>query len=175
MNNQQFSTEFFHLIGAALAPIGTQVEDATHPLQIIYVTPSTQPLHTTSAALLEESRKLLAQYQELTRQQSQTRHLSDLAEKFETDKEQVRLAIAAARKVVEGDIDDMLADKTQEVRGRKTITVDDQSLGSDVLRIGQARQEQTARVDPDGEGWGEVASKAKRAVHRLCKAIAMEE
>ncbi len=70
----------------------------------------------------------------------------------------------------------MLADKTREVRGRKRITADDETLGSEVLLIGRKqRVKQDVETDTDEECWGTVAYKTTRAVKKLHQATSMEE
>jgi hypothetical protein len=122
-------------------------------------------LHRKFCILLEESKNLIVQYGQLAQQQSDTSRLEDLAKKFAADKYQAAQAISAGRRVVYADIDDMLADGLHEVRGRKAITADDETLGREILQI---RQNQRPDLPPlDTEAWGKVAYRAQRAVEKL--------
>jgi hypothetical protein len=130
-------------------------------------------LHDKSNILLEESKKLLAQYNELAQQHSETSRIEDLSNTFAIDKDQTAHALAAGRRVADTDIDDMLADKMHEAHGRKAITADDERLGRDILQIGQNQRPEPAELDT--EGWGKVAHRAQRAVEKLYRVTVVEE
>ena len=170
---QQFISQFHNIIAAALAPVGTELPSASHPLQITYVTATDQPLHRKSCVLLEESKNLIAQYGQLAQQHSDTSRLEDLAKKFATDKDQAAQAISAGRRVADADIDDMLADGVHEVRGRKAITADDETLGRGILQIGRHQRPDLPSLDT--EAWGKVAYNAQRAVEKLYNVTVMRE
>jgi hypothetical protein len=130
-------------------------------------------LYKKSSVLVEESKNLLARYHELAQQHSETSRIGDLSKTFAVDKDQAARAIAAGRRVADAAIDDMLADKVHEVRGRKAVTGDDETLGREILQIGQNQRPELAELDP--EGWGKVAHRAQRAVEKLYKVTLMEE
>ena len=68
----------------------------------------------------------------------------------------------------------MLADTLHEVRGRNGLTTDDETLGREILQIGQNQwSEGPAKLA--SEGWGTVAYRAQRAVGKLYKVTLMEE
>lgn len=67
----------------------------------------------------------------------------------------------------------MLADKLHEVRGRKAIMADDETLGREILQIGCSQRPELA--ERDREGWGQVAYRAQRAVQKLHDVAFMEE
>ena len=67
----------------------------------------------------------------------------------------------------------MLADRLHEVRGRKAITADDETLGREILQIGQNQRPDLAGLD--NEGWGKVAYRAQRAVEKLYKVTIVNE
>ena len=137
---------------------------------------ATQPLHTKTRTLIEESKKLLAQYQHLAQQQFESSQLDELSRRFEVDRKQVKLAIAAGRRVAGAEINDMLADKTREFRGRQLLAADDETLGGEVLLIGKKqRLSQDLELGSAAAGWGTVASKTAKAVKKLHQASAMEE
>jgi hypothetical protein len=170
---QQFISQFRNVIAAALAPVGIELPSASDPLQITYVTATGQPLHRKSCVLLEESKNLIAQYGQLTQQHSDTSRLEDLAKKFTADKDHAAQAISAGRSVADADIDDMLADGLHEVRAKKAITADDETLGREILQIGR---NQLPDLPPlDTEAWGKVAYKAQRAVEKLYNVAVMGE
>jgi hypothetical protein len=162
---QQFISQFHNIIAAALVPVGTEFSSASHPLQITHVMATGQPLHRNSYELLEESKNLIAQYDQVTQQHSNTSRLEDLAKKFAADRDQAAQAISAGKRVADADIDDMLADGLHEVRGRKAITADDETLGREVLQIGQNQRPDLPPLDT--EAWGKVAYRAQRAVEKL--------
>src|SRR6202044_3267412 len=72
VGQQQFISQFHSVIAAALAPVGTEFPSASHPLQITHVTATGQPLHRKSCELLEESKNLIAQYDQVAQQHSNT-------------------------------------------------------------------------------------------------------
>ena len=124
--------------------------------------------------LLEESKKLLARYHQLAQPNGETSGFEDIAREFAADKDQTARAIAAGRRVADADIDDMLADKLHEVRGRKALAADDETLGREIMQIGQ-NQRSEEPAEPATEGWGTVAHRAQRAVEKLYKVTLMEE
>jgi hypothetical protein len=123
--------------------------------------------------LVEESRNLLAEYHQLAQRRSETSHAEDLSKRFAADKDQVARAIGAGRRVADADIDDMLADKLHEVRGRKAIMADDETLGREILQIGCNQRPELA--ERDREGWGQVAYRAQKAVQKLYDVACTEE
>ena len=162
---QQFISQFHNVIAAALAPVGIEFPSASHPLQVTHVTATGQPLHRKSCELLEESKNLIAQYDQVAQQHSNTSRLEDLAKKFAADRDQAAQAISAGRRVADADIDDMLADGLHEVGSRKAITADDEMLGREILQIGQNQRPDLPPLDT--EAWGKVAYRAQRAVEKL--------
>jgi hypothetical protein len=162
---QQFISQFHNVIAAALAPVGTEFPSAARPLQVTHVTATGQPLHGRSCVLLEESKNLIAHYDQLAQQHSDISRLEDLAKEFAADKDRVAQAISAGRRVADADIDDMLADGLHELRGRKAITADDETLGREILQIGQNQRPDLPPLDT--ETWGKIAYRAQRAVEKL--------
>lgn len=168
---QQFKTQFRTSIAAVL---DTESTSALQPLKIAHISPTPEALYLKSSILLDESQNLLTQYHQLAHQPSAPSRLTGLAKKFAADRDQIAQAIAAARKVADADIDDMLADRLHEVRSRKaTITAADETLGKEILRLGRNQRPELAELDP--EGWGNVAYRAQRAVEKLYKVTVMEE
>jgi hypothetical protein len=150
-----------------------ELASASHALQITHVRPHGQPLYKKCCNLVEESRKLLAEYHQLAQPRSETSRAEDLSKKFATDKDQAARAIAAGRRVAGADIDDMLADQSHGVRGRKAIAADDKTLGREILQVGCNQRPELAELD--GERWGEVAYRAQRAVQKLYDVTVMAE
>lgn len=157
-----------------MAPVGTGLTSPSHPLRITHVAPYDQPLYKKCSILLQESRGLLARYHELAHEHSEdTLRMEDLSKTFAADRDQTARAIAAGRRVADADIDDMLADKLHNVRGRKAITAEDETRGREILQIG--RNQRPALAELDQEGWGRVACRAQRAVEKLYRVTLMEE
>jgi hypothetical protein len=130
-------------------------------------------LYTKGRILVEESKKLLAEYHQLAQRRPEPSRAHGLSQRFAADQHQAARAIAAGRRVADADIDDMLADKFHQVRGRPAITPDDETRGREILQLGCNQRPQLAELDD--ERWGKVAYRAQRAAQKLYDVAVMTE
>ena len=156
--------QFLALLTTALAPAvpGATGVKLSKPLHVTQITAVGQPLHQQSLLLLQESKALLKAYNDVTEQGGRTSSLDQLAADFRHDHESIGDMIEAGKRVGKSDIEDRLADKYNEVRGRRTMTKDEEELGGLVFDSADARD-----VVMDSEGWGKVAHKASRAAQKM--------
>lgn len=73
--------------------------------------------------------------------------------------------INAGRRVAARDVDAMLADRYNEVRGRSNLTREDEQQGRMLL----SKDEEGHNEERYSMGWGNVAADARKAVHKLEK------
>ena len=86
-----------------------------------------------------------------------------LEEDLRLDKEAIDRSIAAGRKVVQSDIEGMLADRYNEVRGRRDLTQEDETRGRALM----ARAKQDGEMKSENMGWGDVAYDVERVAKKM--------
>ena len=91
--------------------------------------------------------------------------LENMKGDFLKDREAVLSTIEAGRRVAARDIQTMLSDRHNEVRGRSNLTREDEQKG----RILLSKGEDDNKENHEAVGWGNVAADARKAVHKLEK------
>ena len=117
--------------------------------------------------LIKESHELVKTFDELVKAEEKNppSRLKGLEHDFHKDEEVVLSTINAGRRVAARDVDTMLADRYNEVRGRCKLTREDEQQGRMLL----LRAEEDHKEGRDSMGWGNVAADARKAVHKLQK------
>jgi hypothetical protein len=90
--------------------------------------------------------------------------LDQLEATFRRDCEYTSSVLAAGKKVAKSEIEDMMADRYNEVRGRRALTEDEAKLGKEIF---DSADQDADTVMSDTEGWGEVAYKTSRAARKM--------
>jgi hypothetical protein len=99
--------------------VGAAPVESTFPIRVDQVVAHPQPLHQQCLLLLEETRALLEVFTGLMEPDEGDSPLDKLIEDFNHDRDYTESVIAAGAKVGKAEIDNMLADKNNEVRGTK--------------------------------------------------------
>ena len=165
----KFETDMIALFRQALLPLEAAEANQDTPeedgkLKVEFTAMGQQAYGDRVADLVDASQGLIDQYNKLTLQQPKKSRLDEIRTTFEKDKQSALAMIAAGRRVAATDIQDMLADRHHKVRGRGTITREEESKGRHLLSRG--RLESDGVVDK-GQGWGNVATEMKKAVAGL--------
>ena len=168
--------QVLELLTTALTPIvpGARPIEPNKPLRIEQITADGQPLHQQSMMLLEESKALLKAYNDVADRGARSSSLEQLATGFRHDHETIGNMIKAGKKVAKTEIEGMLADKYNEIRGRRTLTKDEEDSGAMLLNEAGPRDEDGDVTMRNSEGWGTVAYRASRAAQKLEAVVKLE-
>lgn len=112
---------------------------------------------------MKQSGALLLAYDELSARQSHQSRVQEIGISFKKDKQVTTTTIAAGKKVAGVEIENLLADRFQEVRPPHVLTGDEEQRGRLLLSRG------TGKETPQRQllGWGNVARDTDRAIDRL--------
>ncbi len=158
------------LLRTALAPIdddeAPEVEDDSI-LEIPFAAAGYQEYVVEITQLVKASYALVDTFDELVKQEEKIppSRLAGLEQDFHQDEEAVLSTINAGRRVAARDVDTMLTDRYNEVRGRSNLTREDEQRGRKLLSKGEAEY----REDRISTCWGDIAADARKAVHKLEK------
>ena len=118
--------------------------------------------------LLTASHNLVKTYQKAIKkdEDAPASRLDDLEVSAKKDKRHALALINAGRNVAARDIEHMLADRSNEVRGRGRISKQEELLGGTLLLQGTDEDEED-KENRVIRGWGIVAEEAAKAVRKL--------
>lgn len=154
----------------ALAPIDSQeapeLEDES-TLEVACVAAGHQEYIVEITQLIRESYELVKTFDGLVKREEEipSSRLRLLEWDTHKDEEAILSTVKAGRRVAARDVDSMLADRYNEVRGRSNLTREDEQQGRMLLSKG----EEDHKESRDSMGWGNVAADARKAVHKLQK------
>jgi hypothetical protein len=156
------------LLGTALASasvvLGATTPKYTKPLPILHVTGQGQYLQNETVRLLEESRALLQEYEELNAPDSGESPLEKAVAKFNHESETTEGILASGRKAGKRAVENMLADKYNEIRERTQISTPEKEMAQ--LFVPADRQDEDVTME-GYEGWGSIADKSRRAAQKM--------
>lgn len=156
------------LLGTALTPasavLGATAPKYTKPLHILHVTGQGQYLQNETVRLLEESRALLQEYGGLNMPDSSESPLENAVAKFNHDSETTEDVFASGRKAGKRAVENMLADKYNEVRERTQVSTPEKEMAQ--LLVPADRQDEDMTMEGH-EGWGSIADKSRRAAQKM--------
>lgn len=132
-----------------------------------------QPLCDRIADLLGASNDLITHYETLTTEQSYESRLHEVRDTFKKDKQAALATIAAGRKVVTNEVQNMLVDRYHEFRERANITKEEDVKGRMLLAKAEVGYEGDVRVS-GAPGWGAVALDMKKGVDKLGSVLSTE-
>lgn len=141
--------------------------ELSKPLHIAQVTEQGQHLHQQSMLLLEESKVLLETFNMLAERDPGASCLEKVADEFNRNRDYTEKLFAIGRKFGKSAIEDMLADKYNEVRRQRTVSKDEEVMGQMVFDNADLRTEDMTMAMAECEGWGSVADKAIRAAQKM--------
>ena len=156
------------LLRMALAPIDSQeapeVKDES-TLEVAFVAAGHQEYIVEITQLIKASHELVKTFDSLVKREEEipSSRLGQLQRDTHKDEEAILSTISAGRRVAARDIDTMLADRYNEVRGGSDLTREHEQQGRMLLSKG----EEDNRGSRDSMGWGNVAADARKAVHKL--------
>ena len=135
----------------------------TAKISVSHVAVDTQQYFNVITGLVRDSHNLINSYKDHKGQQVPSSRLGDLSTTFQKDRDAATTAVAAGRKIVMGDVEEMLADPHRVVRGRTDLTTKDEGRGRLMLARASG-EDQKAKVDYT---WGEVARDMDKAARYL--------
>ena len=144
--------------------LGATAPKYTKPLPILHVTGQGQYLQNETVRLLEESRALLQEYEELNAPNSSESPLEKAVAKFNHDSETTEDVFASGRKTGKRAVENMLADKYNEVRERTQISTSEKEMAQ--LFVPADHQDEDVTMEAH-EGWGSIADKSRRAAQKM--------
>jgi hypothetical protein len=148
-----FETAILPILRKALGPIdddeAPEIEDESM-LDVPFTAAVQQEYFEQVSALLASSHGLINSYTRLSKQEVPRSRLGELSEMYRKDKETALSLLAAGRRVSGQDIDEMLADRRNEVRGRSSLTREDEQKGRMLLLEGEGE----GKENRGGLGWG---------------------
>lgn len=113
--------------------------------------------------LMKQSDALISAFHQLSACQQQQSSLREIHTSFKKEKDIAVATIEAGRRLAEADVENLLADRFQEVRSPPGLNAQEQQSGRMLLSRGN--NESTPRKEP--RGWGNVARDAERAMAKL--------
>ncbi|KIW20892.1 hypothetical protein PV08_01471 [Exophiala spinifera] len=164
---EEFDRGFLPLIQEALGGAGASNEAsnlATQPIHVAYLGAEGQPYCEAMITLMKQADALIFALDQLSARTPPPSRLSDINMSFEQDKAAAVATIEAGRRVAETAVEDLLADRLQEVRSSTGLTAEEENRGKILLSKGVTSD--TPILEP--MGWGNVSRDAERALRKLC-------
>ncbi|KIW41909.1 uncharacterized protein PV06_05505 [Exophiala oligosperma] len=163
----EFEREFLPLIQEALGGTGDNNEGASPadlPIHVAYLGAEGQPYCEAMVTLMKQADALTFTFDQLSARDPPPSRLAEINKSFEQDKVLAVATVEAGRRVAETAVDDLLADRFQEVRKSSGLTAEEENRGRLLLSRGVTTD--TPTYEP--LGWGNVSRDAERALRKLC-------
>ena len=147
-----YETKLVDIFEAALSPIDSAEAGEVDNDPVIHISVASTTNQTfvkNLDALIEDCHALTYTYHTLAEITSPQSSLPKLESDLQLDKAAITNSIAAARKLVQRDVEGMLADSYHEQRGRSNLTAEDEARGKSVDEQ-EPRKERGER----GQGFG---------------------
>lgn len=164
---EAFEGGFLPLIQEALGGTGDNNEGANlanQPLHVAYLGAEGQPYCEAMVTLMKQADALIFTFDQLSARSPPPSRLSEINASFQQDKGLAAATVEAGRRVAETAVDDLLADRFQEVRSSSSLTAEEENKGRLLLSKGVTSD--TPTHEP--LGWGNVSRDAERALKKLC-------
>ncbi|KAK5036880.1 hypothetical protein LTR13_005260 [Exophiala sideris] len=165
-DKQTFKDEFLPLIQEAFEGIDGKVEinPANTAIHVDFLGAEGQPYCEGLVSLMKQSDALIRAFDELSARKPQQSRLREINTSFKKEKDVAVATVEAGRRVAEADVENLLADKFQEVRTPPDLDAEEQQRGRMLLSRG------VNKLTPTREtiGWGNVARDAEKAMAKLC-------
>lgn len=136
----------------------------TVPLPVPHIIGEGTYLHNEMARVLEASRSLLQEYEALNHIETHGSFVDDAVAEYNNAYNSVEAIFEAGRKVNKRAIENMLADKYNEVRNDTQISVEDKKKA--LLTMPAEREDEDLTME-NHEGWGSIAEKSCEAAAYL--------
>ncbi|KAJ9495147.1 hypothetical protein H2202_009397 [Exophiala xenobiotica] len=165
-SKRDFEAGFLPLIQEALGCIGdhTAASQSTRPVHVQHLGAEGQPYCEALVNLMKHSDAVIFAFDQLSGRTPEPSRLPEINASLKKDREVAVATVEAGKRVAEADVENLLADRFQEVRSPVGISAEEKQRGRMLLSRGVNGD--TSTKEP--LGWGNIARDAERALEKLC-------
>ncbi|KAI1612099.1 hypothetical protein EDD36DRAFT_274547 [Exophiala viscosa] len=161
-----FEHEFLPLIQKALGGIDgkDEVNPANTAIHVDFLGAERQPYCEGLVNLMKQSDALIRAFDQLSAREAEQSRFGEIITSFKKEKDVAVATVQAGRQVAEADVENLLADRFQNIRSPSGLKAEEQQRGRMLLSRGINLPTATRET----VGWGNVARDAEKAMAKLC-------